>query len=670
MGGIISSEADLADNAALKKFTGLETISDNDPFWNNLLSFNLKIDEKENEVVRSFDEATIELLSSLMFNTQRTGNFSSLIRVFLRRASELKISEQCENKIFLWQTTNSLIILRYIFKFLTERMNESEFVKVFDWAPPTSAESDSDDSDDEETGDNAIVKSSTCEEFMVVLLNILRELPVNDITMGIHIETVKCIITILSAQLYREDCSHTSLIFGYFQNGSCSPLSADLCKTLLNNYLHHNNEYIIPKPKEPESLVIGLASSFWSMVQVAAGIEEVPGKTDDLSLTLGGVSLLLLLNLSCHNTEGLNPFKDILSVFQNSQEVSTLLTGIANFKIPYSALYERLCATASQEPSMLLLYLLLHRNTGFRNFVLSRINLENLVVPVLRILHEGVSAPMTNSHHMYLALIVILIFSEDDFFCKIIHETMVKDVDWVESDRPLREISLGGLTALIFIRTIQKNALKMRDRYLHTNCLAALANMSSCFKNLSPVVCQKLITLIEVLSKRHAKMVEHMRTSSELDVVEGQPPNFHEDITALEEGIRTLLEIINSTLTSSLRHNPHLVYTLLYHRTLFDSYQHHPMFQDLLGNIAAVISHFSSKVVHVKAGDGAGLMEVIEKEVLVWPTDRLAKFPELKFRYVEDDNTVDFFVPYVWKLSVDYSFIHFDRTRIKMFNAS
>ncbi|KAJ1360454.1 hypothetical protein KIN20_019426 [Parelaphostrongylus tenuis] len=37
----------------------------------------------------------------------------------------------------------------------------------------------------------------------------------------------------------------------------------------------------------------------------------------------------------------------------------------------------------------------------------------------------------------------------------------------------------------------------------------------------------------------------------------------HDDITALEEGIRTLLEIINSALCANLRNNPHLIYTLL-----------------------------------------------------------------------------------------------------------
>ena len=47
----------------------------------------------------------------------------------------------------------------------------------------------------------------------------------------------------------------------------------------------------------------------------------------------------------------------------------------------------------------------------------------------------------------------------------------------------------------------------MRDKYLHTNCLAALANMSNQFKNLHPYVCQRILSLFEALSKRYYRLV-------------------------------------------------------------------------------------------------------------------------------------------------------------------
>lgn len=103
----------------------------------------------------------------------------------------------------------------------------------------------------------------------------------------------------------------------------------------------------------------------------------------------------------------------------------------ASFKLDFTLLYERLCSSIENNKlSMLLLYMILHKNSGFRNFVLSRINLEILVVPCIKVLNNGVSYEDTfsfcqHSHQTFLALIVLLILSEDDFFCKIIHEIVI-----------------------------------------------------------------------------------------------------------------------------------------------------------------------------------------------------------------------------------------------------
>ena len=60
------------------------------------------------------------------------------------------------------------------------------------------------------------------------------------------------------------------------------------------------------------------------------------------------------------------------------------------------------------------------------------------------------------------------------------------------------------------------------------------------------------------------------------------------DLAVLEEVIRMVLEIINSCLCSTLAHNPHLVYTLLYKRELFTGFKTHPKFQDIIQNIDTV----------------------------------------------------------------------------------
>lgn len=49
------------------------------------------------------------------------------------------------------------------------------------------------------------------------------------------------------------------------------------------------------------------------------------------------------------------------------------------FKIDYNNLYITLCKWASSDIATLLLYILLHRNSGFKSFVLNKIDIDLLV---------------------------------------------------------------------------------------------------------------------------------------------------------------------------------------------------------------------------------------------------------------------------------------------------
>ena len=56
------------------------------------------------------------------------------------------------------------------------------------------------------------------------------------------------------------------------------------------------------------------------MVQMATGLEEEEEGEKLPLITLGNLSVLLLLNLACHHpARGTNPFKEALAAFQNSQ---------------------------------------------------------------------------------------------------------------------------------------------------------------------------------------------------------------------------------------------------------------------------------------------------------------------------------------------------------------
>lgn len=69
------------------------------------------------------------------------------------------------------------------------------------------------------------------------------------------------------------------------------------------------------------------------------------------------------------------------------------------------------------------------------------------------------------------------------------------------------------------------NITKIKDKYLHNNCLAALANMAADTKNLHVMACQRLITLFEQLSKRHRKLGEDYRLWAEKTDQESVSPD-------------------------------------------------------------------------------------------------------------------------------------------------
>jgi hypothetical protein len=161
---------------------------------------------------------------------------------------------------------------------------------------------------------------------------------------------------------------------------------------------------------------------------------------------------------------------------------------------------------------------------------------------------------------------------------------------------------LGGLLVAVVLRTIQFNMTRMRDKYLHTNCLAALANMSSQFQNLHTYVSQRIVSLFNLLARKHSKTLDLIQQQSKQQQQQQQQQeasttntsnddllnDYVQDLAIIEDVMRMVLEIINSCLTHTLRHNTNLIYTLLYNRDIFDNYRTHPSFQDILQNIDTV----------------------------------------------------------------------------------
>uniref|UniRef100_U3K2U1 Dymeclin n=1 Tax=Ficedula albicollis TaxID=59894 RepID=U3K2U1_FICAL len=696
MGANSSSISELPENEYLQKLSGSEPISENDPFWNQLLSFSFTTPTNSADL-KLLEEATISVCKSLVEKNPRTGNLGSLIKVFLSRTKELKISAECQNHLFIWQAHNALFIICCLLKVFISRMSEEELQLHFTYeekAGPSSYGAECED---------------LIEELLCCLIQLIVEIPLlypcqhtdsnwwkwlcswyrgrysggvtsalGDITYSISLEAVTTLIVFLSCQLFHKEILRESIIHRYLMHGRCLPYTSRLVKTLLYNFIRQERSpppgaHVFQQQTDGGGLLYGIASGvatgLWTVFTLGGVGSKASAQLEQCS-PLASQSLLLLLVLAnlTDAPDTPNPYRQAIMSFKNTQDNTAFSSSNPHaFQINFNSLYTALCEQQKSDQATLLLYMLLHQNSNVRTYVLARTDIENLVLPILEILYH---VEERNSHHVYMALIILLILTEDDGFNRSIHEVVLKNITWY-AERVLTEISLGSLLILVVIRTIQYNMTRTRDKYLHTNCLAALANMSAQFRSLHQYAAQRIISLFSLLSKKHNKVLEQATQSlrGSLGSNDSPLPDYHfwemsdclhfpetklgqaQDLNVIEEVIRMMLEIINSCLTNSLHHNPNLVYALLYKRDLFEQFRTHPSFQDIMQNIDLVISFFSSRLEQAGAELSVErVLEIIKQGAVALPKDRLRKFPELKFKYVEEEQPEEFFIPYVWSL--------------------
>ncbi|XP_050489558.1 dymeclin isoform X1 [Bombus huntii] len=672
MGTTPSRYDDLSKNVYLEKFCGKKSILPNDPFWNTFLSYNMKPPVTRNDQIE-LDSRLDSSCQQLLVNNLSTGNFGSLIQVALMRATNLLASMQNQKIISAWQTYNALFALRCILKYLIETVGEEEMIKHIE-APqlPVPTQSNS---------------SYRLKDLFEALIDIVTDVPLCEFTYVVHLEAINCLLVLLSVQLFSQTAAEYSCIYRIAMHSHSSEHAPAMVCTLLHNFVQQEHAPPGLLTQQPGgSIVFSIAAGLWNVitmgmgsslknVQVTSnGTSEEEERKRDTETPLASQSLLLLLVLTNHCTATENPYRNALFTFVDMQGYYSTMQAKGAFRFNLNKLYNAICKIPNTDEVTLLLYMLLHRNASIKQDIMRRPDIQLLVIPILQILYH---APNNTSHHIYMSLIILLILSEDETFNKRIHEIMLKGVSWY-TERSISEISLGGLLILVVIRTIQYNMFKMRDKYLHTNCLAALANMSAQFTSLHPYVSQRLLSLFETLAKKHARLEAKIRTQPSISsdsttiTINGTTANTDliQDLTILEEVLRMVLEIINSCLTHRLAHNPNLIYTLLYKKDIFQPFRMHSAFQDIVQNIDSVINFFSYKL-EQKDQSQLGVTQVlttIQQGTSEWPRDRLRKFPELKFKYVEEEQPEEFFIPYVWNVVCQSALLHWNAENIKLFS--
>ncbi|XP_050443292.1 dymeclin [Adelges cooleyi] len=615
------SHGELADNDCLLRLAGELEITIDDPFWDTFLTFSL------NPPMSSQDDKVLtdrlkSICDSLIVNNRNTSNFKTLIKLILQKSNFEQLEAE-DNNILRCQIFNGLFIARYFLKYLVQNAKEIELINQFE-LQTDGIEVALGDRKEYAVPDD--INETTSYQFISLLVKIVTELKVNDLTYSIHIESSNCILILLSIQMYTIQPSSSLIVYKIFMENIDS---IKLSKALLQRYI----EQIKPPNFSGGNLIIGLASNIWNILTLSPS-SSTQGNQSPLSSLSVSILLVLINHCTSPPPPNGNPYRSCISSLSD------------NLITVYTFLGDNNDAPLSEEKT-LLLYHLVHCNNSFKSFLLARTDIEVVLIPLLRTIYNTQSSRF---QHMYMALIVLLILTEDQLFNKTVHSIILKSVTWYQ-ERVVSEISLGGLIILVTTRTAQFNLLKMRDKYLHINCFAALANMSSQFNQLHPYVCQRMLSLYEVLSKTFLRC-----------------PN--QDMSAIEEALRIVLEVINSCLSNQLIHNPNLVYALLYQRKVFEPLKSHEAFHDVIQNIDMVITFFSAKLEReeelLNSSDVNTVLARVQHWSLQWPRDLMKKFPDLKFKYVEEEKPEEFFGPYVWSLVNILSDINFESTLYKL----
>ncbi|KAE8022666.1 hypothetical protein FH972_008449 [Carpinus fangiana] len=338
-------------------------------------------------------------------------------------------------------------------------------------------------------------------------------------------------------------------------------------------------------------------------------------------------------------------------------------------RLPFAALFDTLGMCLADEAAVLLLYSLLQGNSDFLEYVLVRTDLDTLLMPILEALYD---APRRTANQIYMLLIILLILSQDSSFNASIHKLILPGVPWYK-ERLLQQTSLGSLMVIILIRTVQYNLSKLRDVYLHTTCLATLANLAPHVHRLSSYASQRLVSLFFMLSRKYNKLAE--LRDNKVHIAKGDSINSLSDDMSTElhiytDFLRLVLEILNAILTYALPRNPEVVYAIMHRQEVFQPFKNHPRFNELLENIYTVLDFFNSRM-DAQRTDGEWSVEKVLQLIIIncrsWRGEGMKMFTQLRFTYEQESHPEEFFIPYVWQLVLSRCGFGFNSGAINLF---
>ncbi|KAG6572684.1 Dymeclin [Phytophthora cinnamomi] len=584
-------------------------------------------------------QAQVELLTreygeTLAQSSLQSGNFRVLLRYVIHA-----LPFSCKTvDTHVLRAVNALFLVRQFTMRFVERTDECSLLAHFNHQPTTEFAGTSNHSDAttrhslsiqmDEVGGKDMNDASAPEyfsddlalRFLDTLLTALIEFPPNEKTHDLHVEVVNTLLVLLSPVAYPRDHSKQA-----------GDLRAH------NPFLYMLMSAALPDGKK----------SYWASGVVRRllqnSIEQLQASGPNAASNTAVVALRKVRDMSLIAMSGISD-----QAYEQEQFSYFTLEGVGSiaasiFRFPWSFiryftthLFEVVGHHAPYEASHLMLYTLLYSN------------------PMIR---------------LYMLVIVLLTFTQDPEFVRTAHTQLVMpNVSWYQEHYML-DVSLGSLMMVIFTRLIFRNITHFQDSFIHLNAFAALSNLARSAENLHVYAAQGVVGLIDMLAKNEAKLVTQMKRLKSSDKEENEV--LAQKRSAYVEFIRLLLGVVSSCLKAKLLpRNPQLIYSLLHRAGTFAALQQHSEFAAQVNNgpVWSTLARFQA-VVDAKTSpddvlDTDTVLEIIRCECvsLVAASSASSRTggasrskasvndDDASYRYEEEADPEQFFVPYIWKL--------------------
>lgn len=259
----------------------------------------------------------------------------------------------------------------------------------------------------------------------------------------------------------------------------------------------------------------------------------------------------------------------------------------------------------------------------------TRTDVDTIIVPILQLLMDFEKRSLT---HVYILMIIMLIFSEEPSFAQNSGDIVLKSV-WFYKARQLKSIKLDSLIYVVLLHVAHYNMVTTKDMYLQTNTLATLANAGPAVRDLHPIACQKLLNTLEKVNDR-------------LDKIENPDGTVNHSSGALDvqlasDFINIILEVLNAIIVHNLSSNAALVYSLMHKKECIDRIRSKPQYRDVSENIGRVVEYFAERVErksqaqHGSPLTSEAIQDVIKESIKEWRSSVFKPSVDLKFSYEE-----------------------------------